>query len=204
MGSMIAKKDIPAAGQPQPFPQKANISLPVSFSYAGQEYTTQQYLDSSYTQGLLIIQNDTIVYEDYARGQTAETPHISWSVAKSFISALFGIAMEEGHIKSVEQKVEEYLPELIGSGYEGVRIKDVLQMSSGVGFDENYLSRILSAGTLGVKTQRKLVPTRWSITATDDTIGKELISQVKDCAQGEYWAWFGGYLGNYFLEIGQT
>ncbi|GAB5552931.1 MAG: serine hydrolase [Saprospiraceae bacterium] len=138
MGSMIAKKEIPAASNPQPFPSKTNISLPNGFEYGGQSFSTQKYLDSSYTQGLLIIQNDTIVYEDYNRGQTAATPHISWSVAKSFISALFGIAMEEGHIKSVEQKVEEYLPELIGSGYEGVRIKDVLQMSAGVGFDENY------------------------------------------------------------------
>lgn len=138
MGSMIAKKEIPAASKPQPFPSKSNISLPDGFEYGGQSFSTQKYLDSSYTQGLLIIQNDTIVYEDYSRGQTAATPHISWSVAKSFISALFGIAMEEGHIKSVEQRVEEYLPELIGSGYEGVKIKDVLQMSAGVGFDENY------------------------------------------------------------------
>jgi len=46
--------------------------------------------------------------------------------------------MEEGHIKSIAQKVEEYLPELKGSGYEGVRIKDVLQMSTGVGFNEDY------------------------------------------------------------------
>jgi CubicO group peptidase (beta-lactamase class C family) len=59
-------------------------------------------------------------------------------MAKSFVSALFGIAMEEGYIKSIEQKVEEYLPELIGSGYEGVRIKDVLQMSVGVKFNEDY------------------------------------------------------------------
>lgn len=69
------------------------------------------------------------------------------------------------------------------------------------GFDENYLSRILSAGTLGVKTQRKLVPTRWSITATDDTIVKELLKSVRDNSQGEYWTWFGGYLGNYFLVL---
>jgi CubicO group peptidase (beta-lactamase class C family) len=59
-------------------------------------------------------------------------------MAKSVVSALFGIAMEEGLIKDINQAIEEYLPELIGSGYEGVRIKDVLQMSAGVKFNEDY------------------------------------------------------------------
>ena len=138
MGSMISKKDIPAAQVPQAFSKGPAIELPEAFNLKGQSFDTHQFLDSSFTQGLIVIQNDTLVYESYARGQKAESQHISWSVAKSFISALFGIAMEEGYIKSVEQKVEEYLPELKGSGYERVRIKDVLQMSSGVGFDENY------------------------------------------------------------------
>jgi CubicO group peptidase (beta-lactamase class C family) len=59
-------------------------------------------------------------------------------MAKSFISALMGIAVSEGYIKSIEDPVEAYAPELIGSGYEGVSIKDVLQMSTGVGFNEDY------------------------------------------------------------------
>ncbi len=53
-------------------------------------------------------------------------------MAKSVVSALFGIAVEEGYIKSLDQHVDEYLPNLKGSGYEGVKIKDVLQMASGV------------------------------------------------------------------------
>jgi len=69
-------------------------------------------------------------------------------------------------------------------------------------FDENFLSKILSVGTLGIKTSRKLVPTRWSITATDDTIGKNLINEVKDFQQlGTHYAFFGNYLGNYYLLL---
>ncbi|MFH1398540.1 MAG: Nre family DNA repair protein [Candidatus Woesearchaeota archaeon] len=68
-------------------------------------------------------------------------------------------------------------------------------------FDENFLTRLLSVGNLGVKTQRRLVPTRWSITAVDDTLGKQLISQIKDYAVGEYCAYFGSYLGNYYLVM---
>ena len=86
----------------------------------------------------MVVQNDCAVYEKYFPGNSESTRHISWSRAKSVVSALFGIAMEEGYIKSLNQTVDEYLPELIGSGYEGVRIKDVLQMSSGVKFNEDY------------------------------------------------------------------
>ena len=87
---------------------------------------------------MLILQNDSLRFEKYYLGHSESTRHISWSVAKSFVSALMGIAIEEGHIKSIDQKIEEYLPELIGSGYEGVRIKDLLQMSTGVAFNEDY------------------------------------------------------------------
>src|SRR4030067_492948 len=67
------------------------------------------------------------------------------------------------------------------------------------GFDENFLSRILSVGTLGIKPQRKLVPTRWAITATDDTLGKELIKEIKDFKSADYEFYFGSYLGNYYM-----
>ncbi|MBW3023218.1 Nre family DNA repair protein [Candidatus Woesearchaeota archaeon] len=67
------------------------------------------------------------------------------------------------------------------------------------GFDENFLSRILSVGTLGVKKQRKLVPTRWAITATDDTLGKDLINEIKNFKESDYEFYFGDYLGNYYI-----
>ncbi len=69
------------------------------------------------------------------------------------------------------------------------------------GFEENSLHKLLSVGNLGLKKNRKLVPTRWSITATDDTIGKELITQVKKFPVGEYQAYFGGEWGNYYLLL---
>ena len=69
------------------------------------------------------------------------------------------------------------------------------------GYDENFLTNLLSIGTLGLKTQRKLVPTRWSITAVDDTLGKDLINEVKDFKEIDYKLYFGGYLGNYYLIL---
>ncbi len=69
-------------------------------------------------------------------------------------------------------------------------------------FDENFLSRILSVGILGLKKDRKLVPTRWSITATDDIIGKNLINEIKNFGEiNSYYSFFGNYLGNYYLIL---
>jgi len=67
--------------------------------------------------------------------------------------------------------------------------------------DEHYLARLLSIGNLGVKKQRKLVPTRWSITAVDDTLGKKMISEVKDFPVHDFSVHFGGFLGNYYIAI---
>jgi DNA repair protein NreA len=69
------------------------------------------------------------------------------------------------------------------------------------GFEESFLNKILSVGNLGVKKNRILVPTRWSITAVDDTVGKQLIKEVKDLQTGEYQLYFGGGWGNYYLVL---
>lgn len=68
-------------------------------------------------------------------------------------------------------------------------------------FDENFLTRLLSVATLGIKTNRKLVPTRWSITATDDILGKHLLSEIKEYQLADFSAYFGSYLGNYYLIL---
>ncbi|HII72127.1 TPA: hypothetical protein HA265_05215 [Candidatus Woesearchaeota archaeon] len=68
-------------------------------------------------------------------------------------------------------------------------------------FDEHYLTKILSVGNLGLEQNRKLVPTRWSITAVDDMIGKEMIEEVKKYPESDHMAFFGGYLGNYYIIL---
>lgn len=69
------------------------------------------------------------------------------------------------------------------------------------GYDEHFLTKLISVGNLGIKDNRKLVPTRWSITAVDDTLGKNLISEIKEFPEYEFAAHFGGYLGNYYLIL---
>tara|TARA_R110002153_G_scaffold106689_2_gene246142 strand:+ start:16183 stop:17418 length:1236 start_codon:yes stop_codon:yes gene_type:complete len=128
---------IPASSQPLPFPVKPQ-PLPELFDYEKQPMTLTTFLEDTQTTGLLVLKDGKIVYENYWLGHTRDKQHISFSMAKSFVSALMGIAIEEGFVTSIEEAVTDYVPELVGSGYEGVRIKDVLQMSSGVGFNEDY------------------------------------------------------------------
>ena len=69
-------------------------------------------------------------------------------------------------------------------------------------FDENFLMKLLSIGTLGLKKNRKLVPTRWSITATDDTLGKSLRDEILDYSSiDDYQLYYGNYLGNYYFIL---
>jgi hypothetical protein len=88
---------------------------------------------------LLVMQGGEIRYENYFLGTAPEDRRISWSVAKSFLSALTGILLEEGAIESLDDPVTRYVPALEGSAYDGVSLRQVLQMSSGVTFDEDYL-----------------------------------------------------------------
>lgn len=130
---------IAKSAQPNPLPY-AEMTLPSSFTYeGGKTMTVEDYLADTRTTGLLILHKDTIRHEAYFRGHSESNTHISWSVAKSFVSALIGIALEDGLFASIEDPVTQYVPELNGSGYEGVSIKDILQMSSGVRFNEDYV-----------------------------------------------------------------
>lgn len=69
------------------------------------------------------------------------------------------------------------------------------------GFDENFLSKLLSVGVLGKRLGRKLVPTRWSITAVDDLLCKSILEEVRNYSVGDYCVYFGNYLGNYYLFL---
>lgn len=118
--------------------ESAPSDLPPTYEYKGTTRDVARFLQDTWTTGLIVLQDGRVVHEKYFLGNTAASKSISWSVAKSFISALVGIAVEEGRIADIHQPVSDYVPVLRGSGYDGVSIKDVLQMSSGIRFDENY------------------------------------------------------------------
>lgn len=117
---------------------KREAALDFSYSFDGASHTPTEFLDRTYTNALLILKHGTLVYENYRNLTDDRTRFISFSMAKSLTSMLIGIALSEGHIRSLDDAITEYIPELKGSGYEGVSIRNVMRMRSGVAFDERY------------------------------------------------------------------
>ena len=130
--------------------------LPESYQFDGETQNLENALKHFKTDGLLIIKNNKVIYEDYFNGNTPTSKHISWSVAKSFLSALVGIAVRDGLIDDINDPITKYLPDFKDTGYDGIKIKNILQMSSGVLFNEDYadpnsdinkFGRAVAAGT---------------------------------------------------------
>jgi CubicO group peptidase (beta-lactamase class C family) len=99
-----------------------------------------KYLEDNNTVAFLIIKNDTIQYEKYFKGYDNESVVPSFSMAKSVTSILIGCAIDEGLIKSVDEPITNYISELKNNGFEKVTIKHLLQMTSGIRFNESYVN----------------------------------------------------------------
>ncbi len=120
------------------FPVGAENELPEHYPFQGSSHSVQDLLMETDTSALLVIKDGAVRYENYWLSGGPDVHWMSFSVGKSIVSALIGIAVEEGHIKTIEDPITNYVPALNGSAYEGVRIKDILQMSSGARWNEDY------------------------------------------------------------------
>ncbi len=113
----------------------------VTYQWNGASHTLEEFLQQTKTTGFLVIKDGKVVLERYFGGAGETSTFTSMSVAKSFTSTLVGLALADGKIKSLDDPITDYVPELKGSAYDGVPIKAILQMSSGVKFTENYVLR---------------------------------------------------------------
>jgi len=162
---------------PQPLPETVRVN--------GQERNLEMLLADLDTTGLVILKDGKIIHESYSKGTAQEDLRISWSVAKSFMSGLYGAALKSGAVKSLDDKVEDYAPSLKGSAYEGATIRNVLNMASGITYNEDYLDpksdindmgRILALGgsmdDYAVDLTAKDVPAgeRWQYVSIDTHI----------------------------------
>ncbi len=131
MGAAFLSAPIPRGPGPvSALPQGPAATLPPDVA---------QWAEARALTSLLVLHKGQIVFEEYYRGTTPDDRRISWSIAKSYLSALFGAVLADGQIDSLDDPVTKYAPTLKGSAYDGASIRDVLQMSSGVLFDEDYL-----------------------------------------------------------------
>lgn len=128
-------------GSAQPITWETNpVPLPETVTIAGNERNLVTLLETLDTTAFIVIQDGKILNESYYKGTSATDHRISWSMAKSFMSGLYGPAVESGQIKSLDDTVETYAPSLKGSAYEGATVRNVLNMASGITFDEDYMN----------------------------------------------------------------
>ena len=121
---------------------KRDGTLPaISYLYQGTQRDLQDYLDRNPVTGFLVAHDDTILFERYQYDRTDAHRLTSQSMAKTVTAMLIGIAVGEGKIRSIDDLAEAYVPDLAGSAYGRTPIRALLNMSSGVAFEERYDGR---------------------------------------------------------------
>lgn len=117
---------------------EAPKKLSATYQYLGREHTLEQFLQRSATTSFLVIHKGKLIDERYFGGYDKNDRATSFSVVKSFVATLVGVALKEGLISSLDDPITDYVPSLRTSGFQGATIADVLQMSSGIDFSERY------------------------------------------------------------------
>jgi CubicO group peptidase (beta-lactamase class C family) len=131
-------RTIQAGGEPYPLVSAPRDFSKVTYELDGATHSLDDYVRDKRIAGLLVVKGDQILLERYALGNDEHSRWISFSIAKSVVSMLIGAAIADGYIGSVDDPITRYLPQLAGGGYDGVSIKNVLQMASGVKWNEDY------------------------------------------------------------------
>ncbi|MEP4052475.1 MAG: serine hydrolase [Litorimonas sp.] len=124
-------------GEAKPWPEDIQ-DIPETVTIAGVETNLTKALEELDTTALVIIRDGTLIHESYYKDTEVDDLRISWSVAKSFMSGLYGQAIEDG-LMDIQQPIEIYLPQLEGTAYEGATVANILNMASGVRFNEDYM-----------------------------------------------------------------
>ena len=131
-------RDVKAGGAVLELPEKKVNLGEVTIRSQDQKMTVDEYFARQNVAGLLVLKDGNIAYERYGLGNDRNSRWISFSVTKSVVSMLIGVAVRDGYIKSINEMTTDYLPRLKGSSYDQSTIKSILQMSSGVEWNEDY------------------------------------------------------------------
>jgi len=127
-----------ATGEPLPL-VAAPQAIPDKFTFRQKVFDTAEWVDARSLTAIVVLKDAKLVHEAYFRGTSPDDLRISWSMAKSLLSAAIGVAVREKKITNLDAQIVDFVPSLKQSAYNGVTIKNVLQMASGVYFNEDYL-----------------------------------------------------------------
>lgn len=131
MENWFAGHNVPPAQAPRKLPQGEPLAVDL-------QSELRALMQETNAAGLMVIENGKVRFEEYGLGLDAEDRWTSFSVAKSFTSTLLGAALKDGFIESLDDPVTQYIPELAGSAYEGVSVRQLATMTSGVKWNEDY------------------------------------------------------------------
>lgn len=139
-GKLLGSLPIPSVLKPESLPNEA-VNLPSFYTWAGEDIskhykTLPKLLKRSNTTAFLVIKDGKILYEEYANGVNKHDITQVFSVTKIFVTAILGIAIQEGYIQSLEQSVSDFIPEYKSKQYKNLKISHLLQMQSGLDYDE--------------------------------------------------------------------
>ncbi|WP_206064861.1 serine hydrolase domain-containing protein [Nitratireductor mangrovi] len=137
MDQMFATRSVAADEAVWNLPSKP-ISLEGEYSFGEETLDLDGILEATATNALVVVKNGNVVHETYRNGSDENTRFLTFSVAKSYVSTLIGLALADGAIRSLDDKVTDYLPEMKGTGYDGPTVRDLLRMRSGVDWLEVY------------------------------------------------------------------
>lgn len=137
MNAMFATRVTQASGHVWALPTEPR-EIGDAFTFEGKPVDLETFLESTSTNALLVIKDGKIAYELYRNGGSEQTKFMSFSMAKSLLATMVGIALSEGKIRSLDDKVIDYLPDWTKSAYANVPIRDLLRMRSGVDWLEVY------------------------------------------------------------------
>ncbi len=133
-------RPLPASATPFHYAVADPQRDPKSIKVGDKEYVFENFLKDHKTVAFMIIRRDTILYEKYFKGYDPSSIHTSFSMAKSVIGMLIGLAIEDGFIRDVQQPVTDFVPEMAKKGWDKVTLEHVLQMTSGMDFNESYVN----------------------------------------------------------------
>ncbi len=135
---LFPTRTIEAGDTPSALPYATRDLGEVVLTVNEESMTVDEYFVRQSVAGLLVIKDGNIVYERYGLGNDENSRWVSFSVSKSVVAMLFGAAIKDGYIKSVDETVTDYLPRMKDSSYDEASIRNLLQMASGVEWNENY------------------------------------------------------------------
>ena len=152
MDKIFWAREVAAPASARPL-RKSPSPFSVSYSYQGQTYSLEDFLARQRVTGLLILKGDTIVREEYQYDRRVEHAFTSMSMSKTVVALLAGIALHEGKIRSLDDPAQRYAPDLKGTLYGSISVRDLLRMSSGAKWSDHVVpGRITDPGQLSADT----------------------------------------------------